>query len=97
MSNELKDWLWDNEEEKRRTGLRAFTDYPFTSLGDTVGELAPIRECIVLDWDGDKYCRILIEGLTEYVKLGYLYQQEGRLGEVRCIDRSEIPGEVCTQ
>lgn len=62
--------------------MKAWTDYPIVELGDTPGKLAPVRECKVLDWDGDKYCHIEVEGVREHVKRGYLYRKAGRYGEV---------------
>lgn len=65
--------------------MKAYTDYPFTELGDIAGLEAPIRECTVLLYDGDKYCDILIDGVVLEVKLGYLYHEFGRQGEVDSI------------
>lgn len=64
----------------------AYTDYPFTELGDTPGEEAPVRKVKVLSYDDDKYCRIKVDDndiqtITE-IKAGYLYQTPGRCGEV---------------
>ena len=66
--------------------MKAFTDYPFVSLGDLVYEKAPIRRCVVFAYDGDKYCRIVVDGEEEEVKLGYLYSRSGRCGEVPVIN-----------
>ena len=55
--------------------MKAFTDYPFESLGDTDGEEAPIRQVEVLYYDGDKRCGIVVKGLVEEVKTGYLYTE----------------------
>lgn len=70
--------------------MKAFTDYPFTELGDISGEEAPIRSCVVTSYDGDKYCKIVVGGFDAEVKSGYLYKTAGRHGEVECIDASEL-------
>ena len=66
----------------------AYTDYPFTELGDIPNTEAPIRKCVVIGYDGNKYCRIAIEGRVTEVKAGYLYKEPGRCGEVETIDVS---------
>lgn len=68
----------------------AYTDYPFVELGDEAGKIAPIRQVKVLSYDSDKYCRIKVQGLTTEVKAGYLYDKEGRCGEVPCIDVNQL-------
>lgn len=65
--------------------MKAYTDYPFTELGDIAGEKAPIRSCFVIAYDGDKYCKIVVDKLETEVKIGYLYSEEGGCGEVPCI------------
>lgn len=68
--------------------LKAYTDYSFAELGDTISEKAPIRECTVLWYDGDKYCCIKIGDLVEtYVKVCYVYAMHGRRGRVPSIVR----------
>lgn len=61
--------------------MKAWTDYPFTELGDIAHQQAPIREVRVISYDGNKYCRIVVGGLESEVKLGYLYKKPGRCGE----------------
>ncbi len=61
--------------------MRAWTDYPIVELGDTPGCEAPVRECEVLAYDGNKYCRIKIGRHITEVKAGYLYTEPGRCGE----------------
>jgi len=67
----------------------AYTDYPFTELGDTAGEEAPIRKCKILTWDRNKYCDILVyfvdkdgdlRGHINNIKQFYLYKNEARIG-----------------
>lgn len=59
---------------------RYYTDYPFTSLGDTKGKIAPIREIKILEYDGDKYCVVRVLGTTavESIKYGYIYKNKVR-------------------
>lgn len=71
--------------------MKAFTDYPFSQLGDIPYENAPIRECTVISYDGDKYCIIQIGHKKLSVKAGYLYTEPGRLLEVPTIDVSLLP------
>ena len=61
--------------------MKAWTDYPFTWLGDTSGEKAPVREIEVLSYDDNKYCRIKVCDGEDEIKAGYIYQREGRYGE----------------
>ena len=56
-----------------------YTDYPFAELGDTAFELAPIRPCYILEYDGDKYAKIFVSGTTQDVKMCYIYDTERRL------------------
>ena len=59
-----------------------YTDYPFTELGDKSGKEAPIRKVLAISFDGDKYVKILVDGVCSEVKAGYLYTRHGRCGEV---------------
>lgn len=60
---------------------KAFTDYPITALGDVAGERAPIRECVPINYDGDKYSVIQVEGILVTLKAGYIYTTPCRCGE----------------
>lgn len=62
-----------------------YTDYPIVELGDTEGQEAPVRRCAFLDYDGDKYATVLVEGVPKSIKIGYIYTQRGRLREVPSI------------
>jgi len=61
--------------------LKAWTDYPIIELGDTPYVRAPIREVEILYYDGDKYCRVLVDGVEKEIKAGYLYRGPGRCDE----------------
>ncbi len=67
--------------------MKAWTDYPFTDLGDIPGFEAPVRECQVLTYDWNKYCRIVIDGYELEVRIGYVYRSPGRSGGVKIIDK----------
>jgi len=62
--------------------MKAFTDYPITELGDKPNEKAPIRKVEIVDYDQDKYCVVRVDGVVKSVKVGYLYSEQGRCGEV---------------
>ena len=70
--------------------MKAWTDYPFISLGDTAGQEAPVREIEVLSYDGDKYCRIKIGDEEDEIKAAYIYQRAGRCGEVPKITSKQL-------
>lgn len=57
--------------------ITLYTDYPITSLGDKEGMLAPIRKCRIINFDGDKYCKVEIKEnnlkVFEEIKRGYIY------------------------
>ena len=63
-----------------------YTDYPIPELGDEPDKTAPMRECEVLGYDGDKYCTVSISHTTKTIikdiKSGYIYKD---------IDTSRIP------
>lgn len=61
--------------------MRAYTDYPFDFLGDTSWEEAPVREVKVLYYDGNKRCKIIVEGQETEIKTGYLYKKACRFDE----------------
>ncbi len=65
--------------------VKAWTDYPLVEKGDIANQEAPIRECIVLSYDRDKYCWVMFPYLDNFkkeIKAGYLYTKSGRCGEV---------------
>ncbi len=57
---------------------RYFTDYPIAELGDIAGERAPIRQVDLLDYDGDKYVTVRVQGVIEHIKGGYIYPKKMR-------------------
>lgn len=61
--------------------MQAWTDYPITALGDVAGEPAPVRECNIISYDGDRYCVVEVKATLSCdpphvieIKAGYLYQ-----------------------
>jgi hypothetical protein len=55
-----------------------FTDYPVEQFGDRPGYPAPIRPCVPVSYDGNKYviCDVKQGAATERIefKSGYLYR-----------------------
>ena len=61
--------------------MQAWTDYPIIELGDQPGKKAPVREVEVIEYDGDKYATVKVDGIITSLKLGYLYKGNGRYGD----------------
>jgi len=60
-------------------GVKMWTDYPFTELGDKIGKIAPIREVTIGQerYDGNKYVQVVLEnGTVTEVKSGYLHESK---------------------
>ena len=72
--------------------MKAWTDYPIEALGDEPYKKAPVRECEVISYDQDKYCKVIVNGINEEIKAGYLYRKEGRWDEVPCITKKQLAG-----
>ena len=72
--------------------MKAWTDAPIEQLGDLPNNLAPIRPVVVVSYDGNKYCRIIVGGLLHevQVKAAYIYQRKGRYGEVPKLSRRQL-------
>jgi hypothetical protein len=67
-------------------GGRYWTDYPITEFGDPVQKCvidpyqeAPVREVTMLEFDGDKYCKVLVNGIIKEIKAGYIYTSPQRI------------------
>jgi hypothetical protein len=69
----------------------AYTDYPIAQLGDEPGRLAPMRECMVISYDYDKYCKIRVLGVITEIKAGYIYKTSGRFGKAEPINPNKLP------
>ena len=63
-----------------------YTDHPFSELGDKPNKEARIREVIPLNYDGDKYCDVLVNGIKSNIKAGYIYEKHGRISKVPCFN-----------
>lgn len=70
--------------------MKAWTDYPFTFLGDEPFKLAPIREIEVLSYDSNRYCQINVEGHTAEIKAGFIYEQPGRYPNSSAVHLSRL-------
>lgn len=78
---------------KRCKNITAWTDYPFTELGDEPYKKAPIRHVNVISYDGDKYAKVTFadSGDVLEVKNGYLYRKRGRWHDaVKTISRRKL-------
>ena len=64
-----------------------WTDYPFVELGDTPHQLAPVRPCTLLSYDGNKYVVAEVAGRRVHLKAGYVTEEEARHGEVAPVRR----------
>lgn len=71
--------------------MLAYTDYPIVELGDISRQKAPIRKVKIISFDGNKYCKVKVEGIIKEIKAGYLYSEPGALGEVPVIDYRNLP------
>lgn len=69
--------------------MKVWTDYPILAIGDLPGVEAPIRECDILSYDGDKYCRVRVGTCEAEVKRGYLYTMPGRVGQVPSVTHAD--------
>jgi len=63
-----------------------YTDYPFIELGDKPNKEAPIRKVMPLSYDGNKYVKVLVDGVRSEIKAGYIYKKASRLGDVPHFD-----------
>jgi hypothetical protein len=70
--------------------MKYYTDHPITELGDKEFVEAPVRECEINRYDGNKYLYLTVEGIKKEIKRGYVYSAQGRYGEVDCVSNSEI-------
>lgn len=67
--------------------MKLWTDYPIDELGDEPGKPAPVREAVLVAYDGDKYVTCRVDGIETSFKSGYLYMDQGRYGEVPPVTR----------
>ncbi len=70
--------------------MKYYTDYPFTELGDEPFKEAPIRECIINWYDGNKLCGITVNGKNLEVKSGYIYINEATYKTAINLSREEL-------
>ena len=49
-----------------------YTNYPFNELGDIPHQQAPLRKVKLNNFDGDKWCKVEVEGIVADVKYFYL-------------------------
>lgn len=79
--------------------LEAFTDYPIECYGDEPNKNAPIRKCLILTWDRNKYCDVLVyqvdddgdlRGTVVSFKQFYLYKNEARFDDGEQFTNEEL-------
>lgn len=70
-----------------------YTDYPFEELNDIPFKPAPVREITILSYDGDKYCKILVEGIISEIKSGYIYKEAKRYSDNSTFITQEVLNE----
>lgn len=69
--------------------MKAWTDYPILALGEGADAEVPVRECLILDYDANKYCRVRVGAHEVEFKRFYLYTKPGRIGEVPEVTHAE--------
>ena len=73
--------VWNNAHKAQL--VRCLTDYPIAPFGDAPNETAPVRDCIVRSYDGNKIADVEVEAVLNGqrcvvrmgIKAGYLYQR----------------------
>lgn len=50
-----------------------FTDYPLNELGDVPHRQVPVRKVKLLDFDGDEWCKVIVEDEDVVVDIKYFY------------------------
>ena len=81
----------------------AYTDYPihniYDDINDTDDALAPIRKVIILTYDRNKYCDVLVfftdtdgdaRATVAEIKAGYCYKNEARYDEGITFSQDEL-------
>lgn len=58
--------------------MMAYTDYPFTFLGDKEGEKAPVRKIKIVAYDGNKYVTAIVGDTVTEIKRGFIYYKPER-------------------
>ena len=67
-----------------------YTNYPLNELGDIPHQQAPLRKVKLIDFDGDKWCRVEVEGIVANVKYFYLCKLTPLTFEQLIIDFDEL-------
>lgn len=63
--------------------LDVYTDYPLIKFGDIAGQPAPIRKGRLVCYDGNKYCKVIVNEKEFEIKSGYLYREETMKTQLR--------------
>ena len=75
--------------------MKVFTDYPFDNIDEPYKE-APIREVVIVAYDGNKYCEVKFGEVYQDVKRGYLYKTPCRCGDEPCLTENEVLQAIAT-
>lgn len=67
-----------------------WTDYPIVELGDNEYTQAPIRTCIVVSYDGNKYCDVIVDGIFKSIKAGYIYTDKHLMNRISKVDLDQL-------
>ena len=75
---------------KRCKLISCWTDYPIKELGDEDYQQAPLRQVIVLNYDGDKYVNVQLKshpGIVVSFNYRYLYTNNT---DYKCVNHRKI-------
>lgn len=67
-----------------------YTNYPFNELGDIPHQQAPLRKVKLINFDGDKWCKVEVEGIVADVKYFYLRRLTPLTFEQLIIDFDDV-------
>ena len=66
--------------------LRAWTDCTIPELGDAAGRPAPLREAIVVDYDGGERATAVVGGKPVQIDVRFLYVRKGAAEKAPAFD-----------
>lgn len=86
----------DGELENYKSNKIYFSDYPLKELDPDPQAEIPIRKVRILEYDGDKWCKVEVidEGIIVNLKYLYLYETEDDLMNDRHITYADVLEEL---
>lgn len=72
--------------------MKVWTDLPFISLGDGLGDFAPVREAQITAYDGKTTCVIVVGGSIEKVRIRNLYTKPRRASKEFALTKKDLKG-----